>query len=88
MPTSRAAHAIATPLAIGLVSSVVLRVGFWVLFDAAGFARDGLTVILYWVFALVSFSYLASQLPAKVRKSWQTAMNRDSTQPQRPTTSS
>jgi len=88
MATSQAAHAIAAPLALGLVASVVLRLGFWALFEAAGLARDGLAVIVYWVFALLSFSYLASRLPAEVRKSWRIAMNPDAIQPQGPSSPS
>lgn len=58
---------------VGVVCSVLIRVGFWVV-ELLGYHRKGLEEIAYWVCALSFVSYFARRAPAKVRKSWHAVM--------------
>ena len=76
MAGRRAAGAIVASLVTGVVCSVVLRVGYWVVRDALGYGHSWLERILYWSLVVPSVGYHARQAPAKVRTSWQAAMTR------------
>jgi len=75
LPAPRATGAVAAALATGVVCSVLLRLGFWLLVDVSGYGRTGLAQLVYWCCVLGAALHLVPKLPSKVRGAWQKTMS-------------
>ncbi len=62
----------------GLVCSLLLRGGFWLLVEVLAFGRTLLEQVLYLIFMPISAAFLLRRFPAQVQQSWRRAMSPDS----------
>lgn len=74
---SRTFGAVIAALITGVICSLLLRVGFWLLVEVMAFGRTGPEKIAYVVCLGLSLFLMLRRLPSKVRTSWQAAMSPD-----------
>jgi hypothetical protein len=71
---ARGFGAVAAAVATGLVCTLLLRGGFWLLLEAMALGRTRLEQVIYWTFVVAASVFLLRRMPGRVRQSWRTAM--------------
>jgi len=64
----------AISLGSGLIFSLLLHGGYWLLSDVLSFGYSNAENIVYWVFSVFSALYVVFQIPNRIKKTWRFVM--------------
>lgn len=58
----------------GIIFSLLLHSGYWLLSDLLSFGYSNAENIVYWIFAAFTAIYFLFQIPGRLKKAWRNAM--------------